>query len=248
MYNVVLPLIATTVSLTEKAVPPPQLVKFGPQRVYRFVERLPQQAILLKLARVATGIQSCWLVLSAGYTQEAAALQRIVDELCSDITFLTAPLVGLPREPSHDQYLRDFFAEEYTDPSDVVGTAQKRDRVPRRKIRAYLARELNKDEPVSEVVATSEALENAYSGFVHGAGVHTMDTYFGSPPSFHVDGSTDSPFLDDHFEDFRNYLHRALLAAASAAKSVGHDERCSALLATSNALAVQYKLWPDTKL
>jgi len=248
MYETVLPLVTDTFSLVERRVAPPRRVLFGRQTTYRFVEKQPEQAILLKLARVATGLQTCFLVLEAGFTQEVGALQRIVDELCSDIAFLTAPLVGFPREPAHDQYLNDFFAEEYTDPENVVGSAQKRDRVPRRKIRAYLARMLNSDEPASTVIATSEALENAYSGFVHGAGVHTMDTFFGNPPRFHIDGTDQSPFLDDHYRDFRNYLHRALGASAMAAKSVDEGEYCMALTQRSNELAIEYRLWPDGKL
>lgn len=66
----------------EGQVPPPKLVRNGDVHVYRFLEQSLEQALLLKLARVVTGLKAVDALLAEGLLQEMAAMCRILDELC----------------------------------------------------------------------------------------------------------------------------------------------------------------------
>jgi hypothetical protein len=219
-----LPKLKAAFALIERTVPPPRLVTMNGHLVYRFTERTAQQAIVLKLARVVTGLQAVWAVLHAGLTQEAAALQRILDELGSDIMFLAGPLTIGQREKVHDDFLTEFYQEEFDEGRTPVEATQKRHRVPRRKIRAYNARTYTADGTISQASAVLATVDSAYSGFVHAASVHPMDLYGGRPARFHVEGMYLTSRLDDSFEDFQNYVFRALTDAAVAARAVGEED------------------------
>ena len=241
MYHAVAPMLLAAFDGLQHSVPPPALTQVGARSAFRFKEQTLQQAIVLKLARLTTGVQSAWLLLEAGFTQEAGAIERILDEVGSDILFLAGPLTMGVREPSHDKYILEFFQEEFGG-EDPVATRTPRDRVRRQKIRAYNARTYSPHEPTDRVVAVLGTIDDTYSGFVHAAGVHTMDTYGGDPLQFHVRGMLDTSRGEDAMRDFRNYLHRALADTAVAAKALGDDKLFSDLYLRSNQLASQYSL------
>ena len=97
----------------EKQVPSPQLIPYRDGFVYRFVEQTLQQAILLKFARIVTGLQAVDVLLNAGLLQEMAATCRMLDEISEDIHFLAVPLTNDQITELHHRYLRGFWAEEF---------------------------------------------------------------------------------------------------------------------------------------
>ena len=80
--------MARTVRGLEAKVPPPQKIPYKTSFVFRYVEKTIQQAIVQKLARVVSTLSGARLLMSHGFLQEQAALQRILQELHEDITFL----------------------------------------------------------------------------------------------------------------------------------------------------------------
>ena len=79
-------------------------------------------------------------MLQNGLVLDAGATMRAMDELDSDIMFIAGPLVFQhAREPRHAEYLAEFFQEEFDHPDPLQAT-QRRNRVSRRDIRAYVAR------------------------------------------------------------------------------------------------------------
>jgi hypothetical protein len=50
-----------------------------------------------------------------------------------------------------------------------------------------------------------------------------MELYFGSPPRFHLWGTTGSPLYEDHKGDLLNYYYRSILSFAFAAKAFGDE-------------------------
>jgi hypothetical protein len=206
-----------------KAVPAPQRARTASgHSAYRFAEKLPQQALLLKSVRLVGAVKAGKLLIDAGLSMDAGASMRLQDELGSDIQFLAGPLVmGGPPEPRHDQYLEEFFQEEF-DHADPIQATQSRNRVSRRHIRAYVARTYGAGLPVSQIVAVTETIDNAFSGYVHGAGSHIMDAYDGR--RFHTSLEPGDGPLEAIKEQYPQYLHRALMSVALAAKSVGMEE------------------------
>ena len=85
--------------------------------------------------------------------------------------------------------------------------------VPRKKIRAYLARVFGGVDHSS----VSVAISRVYSGFVHAASPQIMDLCGGNPPRFHLSGMTGTRRIQEHRRDAWNYYYRALLSVMTVA-------------------------------
>lgn len=204
-------------------VPAPQPVKTASGSLgHRYTEATSQQALVLKTVRTLSALRSAKLLIDAGLVLDAGASLRMLDELGSDIMFLAGPLVTLtPPEPRHAEYLVEFFQEEFDHP-DPLQSTQNRRRVSRRHIRAHVARTFSAGFSVSDIVAVTETIDNAFSGYVHGAAVHIMDVYDGYAFCVPVDGN-EGPVASLR-EQYPQYLHRALMAVALAAKGIGNED------------------------
>jgi hypothetical protein len=201
----------------EKNVPPPQIVQRKGGFVYRYVERSVQQAIILKLARVVSGLRAALLLLENGYVQEQAAMQRLIDELQEDIQFFVFALTIDEVTDLHVRFLDAFFEEEFNDDDDPLTSKQRRPMIPRRKIRAYLTSIETPQLSRSDANNVSRTISKAYSGYVHAAAPHIMEMYGGKPRRFHLDGMLGTPRILEHANDLWNYFFRGLLAFRGAA-------------------------------
>lgn len=212
--------IDQAVARMENLVPQPTWTHLhGDDRAHRYVEHQARQALVLKSVRLSSALRAGWVLLQNGLVLDAGATMRAMDELDSDIMFIAGPLVFQhPCEPRHDQYLAEFFQEEFDHPDPLQAT-QRRNRVSRRDIRAYVARTYNAGLPVSKVVAVTETIHAAFSGYVHGAAVHIMDVYDGR--KFIVPLQPTDRRLDDMKRQYVLYIHRAMMAVAVAAKAFG---------------------------
>lgn len=190
--------------------------------VYRYAEEQSQQALVLKVIRTFSALLSAKLLVDRGLVLDAGASFRILDELGSDIMFLSGPLIfGTDPEPRHLRYLSEFFQEEF-DHADPLESSQRRDRVSRRDIRAYVARTFHSGQPVSRIVDVTETIDNAFSGYIHGAAVHTMDVFDGT--SFCIPLVPGDRPLEAIRDQLSQYVHRALMAVATAAKALGEEK------------------------
>ncbi|MBP2560356.1 hypothetical protein J2857_003125 [Neorhizobium galegae] len=226
-YDLALVAMKDALVQMEREIPTPRFVKSAAgYRGYRFTERLPQQAIFLKTVRIFSAIQSLQLTLDAGLLLDAGALMCILDEVGSDVQFLTAPLVfRLEWEVLHTRFLADFFEEEFDHP-EILKSSQKRDRVSRKHIRAYIAR-VHGHGDTSSHIDVLKLIDNAFSGYIHGAAVHIMDAY--NSEGFEIPASSHHQPLLDIRDQFATYLHRALMDCALAAKALGCEATFSRL-------------------
>ncbi len=217
----------------EKKVPAPQYIKRKRRFVYRYVERSIQQAIILKLVRVVSGLRTTLLLLRNGYVQEQAAMQRLIDELQEDVTFLVYALTVDKLTPLHQRFLDAFFEEEFNDNDDPLASKQRRPMIQRRKIRAYLTSVKMPRLNPSIANEVSRTISKTYSGYVHAAAPHIMEMYGGNPPKFHLAGMLGTPRIEEHADDFWNYFYRGLLAfhgAAYAFQDIELSERLEKFL------------------
>lgn len=219
-----------TLRALEKRVPLPQRKAFDDGFVYRYVERSIHQALIQKLARVISGLHAARILLKHGFVQEQAALQRMLDELYEDITFLAYAVIFNDLTELHRKYLEAFYEEEFDKPDDPMGSTQKRLMVPRKKIRAYLARMEGPDLDPSRGVELSRTLSKTYSGFVHGASPQIMDMYGGNPPKYHVSGMLGTPRIEEYREDLWNYFYRGIIAFGFVAKAFGEEALFASIL------------------
>ncbi len=216
------------------AVSQPKRVAFLDSFVYRYSEKNIHQAIVQKLACCISSLRAALLLMEHGYVREQAVLQRVLDELEEDITFLAFGVINNDITDLHRKYLDAFYEEEF-DPATGKHLATGRRGNPRRKeVQAYLAK-THGDDPYggSQVMRT---ISKVYSGFVHAASPQTMGMYIGDPPRFHTCGVAGTYLHDEHREDLWNTFYRGILAFACAAKAFGDD----ALSADIRKFSVQF--------
>jgi hypothetical protein len=215
--------MAQTLKALERAVPPPQVMQFHGRAAYRYKEQSVHQAIVMKLVRLTSALQAAQLLLQAGLLQDFGACQRVIDEINEDVAFLCLSVVRNDETQWHARFLAEFWQEEFDGPTAMTST-QKRARVPREKVRGYLAQGEEGGIDQSARIKINEGIAKAYSGFVHGAGSHIMQMYYGNPPCFHPVGELDSPYLPGHAEDLQNYFLRAICSFGFAAAAFGSKE------------------------
>jgi len=190
LYDSALELMCESFDTLSKKLVSPIACSMGDGYVYRYQEKFIYQAILQKLAREVTGLQAVRLLNKAGFLQEQASLQRMLDEFQEDIMFLCFAIISDDLTALHKKFLDAFYQEEFDIPDSAIKSAQKRPMIPRKKIRAYISNKIpgaGYDQSTkSEVLRT---LSKVYSGFVHGASPQIMELYYGSPPQFHLKGA-----------------------------------------------------------
>ena len=223
LYNLALGNMDATVHELARRVPAPKPVPFKDSFVFRHIEKTLHQALVQKLARYVSSLRAARLLLTAGFLQEQAALQRMLDEIQEDITFLSFSVVFDDTTPLHNAYLEAFFEEEF-DSDNAMESTQRRPMISRQKIRAYIARIGGKASDPSTGLEAARTVSKAYSGYVHAASPQIMDMYGGDPPRFHTSGMKGTPRESEHHDDLWNYFYRGILAFAFAAKAFGDDD------------------------
>lgn len=223
MYASAITYMQRTVHGLAARVPQPQKIPYKTSFVFRYVEQLPEQALIQKLARVVTTLQAATVLMQHGFVQEQGALQRIIHEIHEDITFLAYGLIFSDQTPLHKLYLDAFYEEEF-DTDDPIDSTQKRPMVARSKIQAYIANKEGSGLNPSRAIALSKTVTKTYSGFIHAASPHIMDMYGGNPPHFHVEGMRGTQRHGEYWADLWNYYYRSILAFGMSAKAFGDEE------------------------
>ncbi|WP_331842205.1 hypothetical protein [Ralstonia solanacearum] len=94
-----------TVDILASRVPSPKRVPLKDSYAFRYTEKTVHQALVQKLARVVSGLYAARLLMEAGLVQEQAALQRVLDEITEDISFLSFSVVLGESTAQHQTYL-----------------------------------------------------------------------------------------------------------------------------------------------
>lgn len=212
-----------TVNQLASLIPKPQSVPFKDSFVFRYVEKTVHQALVQKLARLVSGLHAAHLLMETGFVQEQAALQRVLDEITEDISFLSSSIIFGETTPLHKAYLDAFFQEEF-DPKGDVASSIERAMVPRKKIRAYIDRVSSGPKGSSKHLDASRTVSKTYSGYIHAASPQIMDMYGGNPPRFHMRGMHGTERHAEHKADLWNYFYRGIVAFAVSAKAFGDEE------------------------
>lgn len=211
--------MTTSFRRLEGQIAPPEQVEHESGFVFRYREKGIPQALIQKLARNISGLNSLDLLLLHGFVQEQAVIQRTLDEIHEDIVFLVVAITNDAVTDRHRQYLQAFYDDPVFRSGKHSERFQKPNLVPRKKIHAYVRRVLDKDPlPTSDA---EEVISTAYSGYVHAASPYVMDMYAGSPPQFMLNGMLGTHRIADHVEDAWNYFYRGLLSTCCVAKAFG---------------------------
>ncbi len=230
--------IQETVECLASAVTAPSLINVNGNLYYRYADANTEQALVLKSVRLLSALFSLRTLIDRGLHLDAATMMRVLDETGSDILFLAGPKIWQTApEIIHEQFLTEFFQEEF-DHQDPLKSSQKRSRVSRKKIRAYVARTYSADGDTSTAVNVFATIEAAFSGYVHGAAVHTMDVYNGK--RFQVPMDHHAPPLEALRQQRNYYCCRAISNVAIAAKALGDEHRFRFLYKLDKELFNEY--------
>lgn len=233
LYERTLRQMQASVHTLASRVPAPQPVPSKDGFVYRHVESTLHQAVVQKLARMVSTLNAAWLLMEHGFGQEQASLQRVLDEIQEDITFLCYAVIFDARTQLHGDYLAAFFLEEF-DEEDPVESSQKRALIPRKKIRAWIVTtEGSAGGDPSRGIKLSRFIHKMYSGYVHAASPHIMDMYLSDPPRFQMSGVVGGRRHDEHRDDLWNLFYRGILAFSTAAAAFGDRQMFDAICAYS---------------
>jgi len=220
-YEQILKNMEDTLRVFESRVSYPRLSKTKNGYILRYKEKNIHQALVQKLARVVSGLHAARLLLAHGFVQELGALQRMLDEFNEDINFLACGIINRDMGDLHKRYLEYFYQEEFDESGRPLSAG--RPTIPRKKIRAYIAKLMTPGIPDNAKADPSKTLSSLYSGFVHGASPQIMDMCIGDPPLFRVRGLLGTRREKEHAEDLWNYFYRGILSFAITAKAFGDE-------------------------
>lgn len=224
MYGLALSNMEVAFGAMQRLVPTPKEVIVNGHPAYRYVEKTIQQAIVLKLVRYISGLRASKLLLDYGYVQELGAVQRTLQDIEEDITFLALAEIRGNTTDLHSKFLDAFWQEEFDESAPKVRSLE-RPMVSRKKVRAYNVNSLGVIADPSGAISASRTVTSVYSGFVHAAAPHIMDLYGGHFPHFHLAGIAGTPRQEEHREDLWNQFYRGLLVCAEAAKAMATSPR-----------------------
>ena len=208
----------------------PCFTKLSFGMAYRYKEKDIYQAIIQKLARVQSAVRAAYVLLKNGYCQEQAILHRVIDETNEDIIFLVYAITNDSITDLHKRFLEAFWEEEIDESGTMIDSKQIRPMIPRKKIRAYIAKVEGNILDPSRSVELARTLSSTYSGYVHGASPQIMDMYGGNPTKFHTKGLLGTPRIDEYADDLWNYMYRTFLSHILVGKSLGAEEHVKILM------------------
>lgn len=193
----------------ESLIPAPVKVPKGDDFAFRYNEHTPQIVVVQKLSRIATGLRACVALLEHGLYQEVGVMFRILGELHEDVWFMCEAIRSGECSELHDQFIADFFQPEF-DHDNPLLASQRRNRVPRRRIQAYLARISEMPVNPSDAQEIARSITNTYSGYVHGASEHILGMCGGDPPRYQLAGMRGTRRENEFEASAWNYFHRSL--------------------------------------
>jgi hypothetical protein len=205
--------------------PEPVIENDGYVLRYKKEHHCLELAIIQKLARYISGLNASLLLLEAGYTQEIGSIFRTLDEFGEDIMFLALPISGgIEKTPTHEKYLEQFFQEEFDVPGNAILSTQKRETIPRKKIRAVISDAGKNSLNSHDAREVSRTISQTYSGYVHGASEHILEMVAGNPLQYFLSGLAGTPRQSEFTYNYWDYSYRGLITLVLTAKVFGEAE------------------------
>jgi hypothetical protein len=185
----------------------------------------------LKGVRVLSLLHALIVLYEAGHFYEMGILCRCIDETIEDI-FLFPRNLGPDGGPSNIQMrvMSEFYQEQFEDIVDPILKSNKRDRVSRDKIRATIANFVENKVNTHDHIHLNKTVYETFSGYVHGAYPHIMETYGGNPPHYHTKGMKETPRVYEWRKQLVDYVYRSILGASFVAKRLGEINADQSLL------------------
>lgn len=232
-YLEIIDLLQVAFRRLEQIVPPPQGVPIAGEELPRYVERMPEQAMIIKMARIVSGLRAIDVLILAGCFQEQATLQRVLDDAGEDIMFIGFALNNSAWSADHDQYMSEFWVDALG--PDGRSMIHKVGMLQRKKIRAFVSRCAAKADPDTQY-QNGRLLYQTYSNFIHASAMSAMDMVRGKPARFVIDGNHSDARKFEYARDAANYFYRGIMAAFVVAKALRDEALASDLREAMDSL------------
>ena len=203
---------------------PPAVVTQGSELSYRYPKQSDALLCFLKGVKLVSTLNAALVLLHHGYVHEVAALCRMVDDFWNEILFMIQTLDGDKLNKDQERFLADFFQEEFEDVEDPLGSSQKRETVPRRKIFAAVAQLGSQHVNPFDGQSAAAIIHRTLSGYTHGAYPHIMELYDGNPPRVHMTGMPGTPQEEVWRQQLIGYIHRGIMVSERVSKKLGLKE------------------------
>lgn len=224
LIDVVAELEASVQSLGSEFAKPTLIELKGGYRVFRHDKQNDLLLSYLKCVRAVSSLNAAVVLLEHGYVQEVGTLCRCIQDFYEDVFVLATPLGDNGPSTQQKRLVEEFFQEEFDDPDSPFRSTQSRDRVPRSKVHAGIARTPGQPVNPNDTQEVHRTVHQGFSGYVHGAYGHIMETYGGNPPMFHMHGMKDTPCIPKWTDTLANYVYRTIIAVEVVAKRSEADK------------------------
>lgn len=212
----------------ERQIPCPVRVQKGDDFELRYAEQTPQIVVVQKLSRKCTGLRAVLALLEKGLYQEVGVMFRLLDEFHEDVSFMCEAIRTRNINAIQRRFINDFFQEEFGDETPLRAP-QRRNRVPRGRIHAALARLPHGELNPSDAQEVARTITKTNSGYVHGTSECILEMYGGDPPRYHLDGMLGTRRQETFEELTWNYFYRSLLAFMEAVGAFGLNDLLTSL-------------------
>lgn len=199
---------------------PPVFVNDAAHPRFRYNMHTDSLACFLKGAKLLSTLNAALILYRHAYPQEVGALCRMADDFSNEVMFILVPQGGAEVDQSQRQFLENFFQEELDKPGDPLGSEQKRMTVPIKKIHAAFAKLAADEINPSDAQEMLRSIQQAFSGYIHGAYPHIMELYGGNPPRFHLSGMPHTPTAAGWENQLVGYVYRAIMITALVARKL----------------------------
>ncbi len=202
---------------------PPVVVMQDSAAGYRYPEQSDSLVCLLKGIKLLSTLNAALVLLRNGYANEVAALCRMADDFWNEILYMTWNLDGDKLSKDQERFIADFFQEEFENIEDLLGSRQKRESVPRRKIFAAFGQRVSQQLNPSDAQSAAMATHQVLSGYIHGGYSQIMELYDGDgePPRFRMTGMLGTPREDEWWQQLIGYTYRSITASVRVASKLG---------------------------
>lgn len=192
----------------------PELVEIKGKLFFRHKKQNDLLLSQLKCIRAVSSLNACIVLLEHGFVQEIGTLCRCIDDFYQDVLFLASPLGESGPSEQQKRLVEEFFQEEFDNIDNPLRSTQVRNRVPRSKVLAGIARMLGQPLNPNDAQEIQRTLQQGFSGYVHGAYVHIMEIYGGSRENlhYHMKGLSGTPRISEWIDAFSNYVYRTMIA------------------------------------
>ncbi|WP_441227896.1 hypothetical protein AB7813_03705 [Tardiphaga sp. 20_F10_N6_6] len=169
------------------------------ERCFRYSNPGLAHFCILRSARVVSALYASICLAKGGFSQEINVLMRSVLEFCSQIDFVLLNLKD-NKDPTSAalKFIDDYFADDW----NTRALSARPTNLKQKDVHQSLGRRLDEfieeaSKPTAELMSKSYM---AFSNYVHGRHVESMDLYGGTPGRFHLFGMSGTKKDDETIE------------------------------------------------